>query len=118
LLSGDPLPLYKAAKSPVTSLLQSLLDDPLKHYTLKQRQPQKPKVIPLLFESSAKLDRNRNCSVLSMIARLDCLPKKLREHMLNGNGFADLSFKFSVIGGIAALFFALAVMTVKDRISA
>jgi ABC-2 type transport system permease protein len=38
--------------------------------------------------------------------------------MLKGYGLADLSVEFAVIGGIAALFFALAVMTVKDRISA
>ncbi|MCW4030188.1 MAG: ABC transporter permease [Candidatus Bathyarchaeota archaeon] len=38
--------------------------------------------------------------------------------MLKGYGIGDLSFEFAVIGGIALLFFALAVMTVKDRIPA
>ena len=36
--------------------------------------------------------------------------------MLKGYGIGDLSFEFAVVGGIALLFFALAVMTVKDRI--
>jgi ABC-2 type transport system permease protein len=38
--------------------------------------------------------------------------------MLKGYGLGNLTLEFSVIGGIAALFFALAVMTVKDRITA
>ncbi len=38
--------------------------------------------------------------------------------MLKGYGIGDLGLEFSVIGGIAVLFFALAVMTVKDRIPA
>jgi ABC-2 type transport system permease protein len=38
--------------------------------------------------------------------------------MLKGYGIGDLSFEFAVVGGIAALFFVLAVMTVKDRIPA
>jgi ABC-2 type transport system permease protein len=38
--------------------------------------------------------------------------------MLKGYGIGDLTFEFAVVGGIAALFFALAVMTVKDRIPA
>jgi ABC-2 type transport system permease protein len=37
--------------------------------------------------------------------------------MLKGYVFSDLMFEFAVVGGIALLFFALAVMTVKDRIS-
>ena len=36
--------------------------------------------------------------------------------MLKGYGFIDLSWEFAVVTGIAALFFGLAVMTVKDRI--
>ncbi|MCW4000166.1 MAG: ABC transporter permease [Candidatus Bathyarchaeota archaeon] len=36
--------------------------------------------------------------------------------MLKGYGIVELGLDFAVIGGIAALFFALAVMTVKDRI--
>jgi ABC-2 type transport system permease protein len=36
--------------------------------------------------------------------------------MLKGYGIGDLTFEFAVVGGIAVLFFALAVMTVKDRI--
>ncbi len=36
--------------------------------------------------------------------------------MLKGYGIADLWFDFAVIGGVALLFFGLAVMTVKDRI--
>jgi len=38
--------------------------------------------------------------------------------MLKGFGIGDLTFEFAVIGGIAALFFILAISTVKDRISA
>jgi ABC-2 type transport system permease protein len=37
--------------------------------------------------------------------------------MLKGYGLGDLTFEFVVVGGIAALFFALAVVTVKDRIT-
>ncbi len=37
--------------------------------------------------------------------------------MLKGYGLGDLTFEFAVVGGIAALFFALAVVTVKDRIT-
>jgi len=36
--------------------------------------------------------------------------------MLKGYGVGNLGLEFSVIGGIALLFFVLAVMTVKDRI--
>jgi ABC-2 type transport system permease protein len=36
--------------------------------------------------------------------------------MLKGYGIADLGFEFAVVGGLALLFFALAVSTVKDRI--
>ncbi len=36
--------------------------------------------------------------------------------MLKGYGIIDLWFDFMVIGGVALLFFGLAVMTVKDRI--
>ncbi len=36
--------------------------------------------------------------------------------MLKGYGIGDLTFEFAVVGGIAALFFGLAVMTVKDKI--
>jgi ABC-2 type transport system permease protein len=36
--------------------------------------------------------------------------------MLKGYGIADLWFDFAVIGGVALLFFGLAVMTVKDKI--
>lgn len=36
--------------------------------------------------------------------------------MLKGYGVYDLGFEFAVIGGIALLFFVLAIMTVKDRI--
>lgn len=35
--------------------------------------------------------------------------------MLKGYVFSDLVFEFAVVGGIALLFFVLAVMTVKDR---
>jgi ABC-type multidrug transport system permease subunit len=35
--------------------------------------------------------------------------------MLKGYIFSDLLFEFAVVGGIALLFFVLAVMTVKDR---
>jgi ABC-2 type transport system permease protein len=38
--------------------------------------------------------------------------------MLKGYGIGDLTFEFAVVSGIAALFFILAVSTVKDRISA
>jgi ABC-2 type transport system permease protein len=38
--------------------------------------------------------------------------------MLKGYGIGDLTLEFSVIGGIAGLFFVLAVSTVKDRIPA
>jgi ABC-2 type transport system permease protein len=38
--------------------------------------------------------------------------------MLKGYGLGDLGLEFAVVGGIAALFFALAVFTVKDRIPA
>ena len=38
--------------------------------------------------------------------------------MLKGYGLADLAPEFAIIGGVALLFFALAVMTVKDRIPA
>ena len=37
--------------------------------------------------------------------------------MLKGYGLGDLTFEFGVVVGIAALFFALAVVTVKDRIT-
>jgi ABC-2 type transport system permease protein len=37
--------------------------------------------------------------------------------MLKGYGLGDLTFEFGVVAGIAALFFALAVVTVKDRIT-
>jgi ABC-2 type transport system permease protein len=37
--------------------------------------------------------------------------------MVKGYGFGDLIFEFAVIGGIAVLFFALAIATVKDRIT-
>jgi ABC-2 type transport system permease protein len=37
--------------------------------------------------------------------------------MLKGYGFGDLSFEFSVVGGLALLFFVLAVVSVKDRVS-
>jgi ABC-2 type transport system permease protein len=36
--------------------------------------------------------------------------------MLKGYGLNDLSWEFAVVAGIAALFFGLAVITVKDRI--
>jgi ABC-type multidrug transport system permease subunit len=35
--------------------------------------------------------------------------------MLKGYGISELAFNFAVVGGIAVLFFVLAVMTVKDR---
>jgi len=35
--------------------------------------------------------------------------------MLKGYGVAELAFDFAVVGGIALLFFVLAVMTVKDK---
>jgi ABC-type multidrug transport system permease subunit len=38
--------------------------------------------------------------------------------MLKGYGLAELGFEFAVVGGIAALFFVLAVATVKDRMLA
>jgi len=38
--------------------------------------------------------------------------------MLKGYGIGDLAFEFAVVGGIAVLFFVLAVTTVKDRIPA
>jgi ABC-2 type transport system permease protein len=38
--------------------------------------------------------------------------------MLKGYGFSQLGLEFGVIGGIAALFFMLAVLTVKDKIAA
>ncbi len=38
--------------------------------------------------------------------------------MLKGYGIVDLAPEFAIIGGVAALFFVLAVMTVKDRIPA
>lgn len=37
--------------------------------------------------------------------------------MLKGYGVVDLGFEFAVVGGIAVLFFVLAITTVKDRIS-
>ncbi len=37
--------------------------------------------------------------------------------MLKGYGVGDLGFEFAVVGGIAVLFFVLAITTVKDRIS-
>jgi ABC-2 type transport system permease protein len=36
--------------------------------------------------------------------------------MLKGYGISNLSFEFAIIGGVALLFFVLAVITVKDRI--
>lgn len=38
--------------------------------------------------------------------------------MLNGYGIGNLAPEFIIIGGIALLFFVLAIMTVKDRITA
>jgi ABC-2 type transport system permease protein len=38
--------------------------------------------------------------------------------MLKGYGIADLALQFTIVGTIALLFLVLAIMTVKDRITA
>jgi ABC-type uncharacterized transport system permease subunit len=38
--------------------------------------------------------------------------------MLKGYGIGNLAYQFAIVGAIAVLFFVLAVVTVKDRMSA